>query len=104
MWKEKLLSAREMLIASEADHKEGQAAVELDQTKVGRLSRIDAMQVQEMNKAISQRRMIAIKRIDAALERIKEDEYGFCLQCGDEIALKRLELDPAVPLCLSCSK
>ena len=45
--------------------------VELDQTKVGRLSRMDAMQSQAMAKETQRRRKNDITRIDAAIKRIR---------------------------------
>lgn len=79
------------------------APQELDQTRVGRLSRMDALQAQAMSQALDQRRVTEITRIDAALERIDGGEYGFCLACGESIELQRLELDPAVPQCADCA-
>ncbi len=79
------------------------APQELDQTKVGRLSRMDALQAQAMSEALDQRRITEISRIDAALVRIESGEYGFCMTCGEAIELKRLELDPAVPQCAGCA-
>ena len=77
--------------------------VELDQSQVGRLSRIDAMQVQEMALEQERRREIELKKSGAALHRIEEGEYGFCTHCGEDISPKRLEFDPAVPLCVDCA-
>ena len=77
--------------------------VELDQSQVGRLSRMDAMQVQEMALEQERRREMEIKRINAALERIGEGEYGFCLKCGEGISPKRLKFDPSTPMCVHCS-
>jgi DnaK suppressor protein len=82
---------------------ESRAAVELDQTRVGRLSRMDALQGQAMAQATEVRRQQEIRRIRAALERLAEGEFGACVQCGEEIADKRLELDPAVPTCIDCA-
>ncbi|MGR3344595.1 MAG: TraR/DksA family transcriptional regulator [Paracoccaceae bacterium] len=82
---------------------EGQRTVMLDQQSVGRLSRMDALQQQEMAKATQMRRDQLKTRIDSALARIDEEESGYCVQCGDEIAAPRLENDPAVPTCLSCA-
>lgn len=79
------------------------APYELDQSKVGRLSRMDALQAQAMSEAVDQRRNVELTRIDAALERVESGEYGFCLGCGEEIELKRLELDPAAPQCAACA-
>ena len=77
--------------------------VELDQASIGRLSRIDAMQQQAMALASARRRQQELVRIDSALRRIEDGEYGWCISCGEEIAPRRLELDPAVPTCVRCA-
>lgn len=77
--------------------------VELDQQSVGRLSRMDAMQVQEMARAAERRRVDEARRIEAALRRMAEDEYGWCQACGDEIAPRRLEVDPTAARCIRCA-
>ena len=82
---------------------EDRKPVELDQSQVGRLSRMDAMQVQEMALEQERRREIEIKRINAALVRIAEGEYGFCSKCGEGISPKRLEFDPSTPMCVDCA-
>jgi len=79
------------------------APVELDQQSVGRLSRMDALQVQEMAAAQSRRRATERQRIKAALARFDEDEYGYCQSCGEEIPEARLRLDPATPFCVDCA-
>lgn len=43
-----------------------------------------------------------IKKIDEALERIENDEYGLCESCGVEIGLQRLEARPTATLCIDC--
>lgn len=87
----------------EARGREGQATVELDQQAVGRLSRMDALQNQAMAKAGHARRQAERRRLTAALARIDEGEFGYCEDCGDEIAEGRLRLDPAAPRCISCA-
>lgn len=82
---------------------EARQAVGLDQQSVGRVSRIDAMQRQAMAKAQERQRARRRLAIEAALWRMQEGEYGFCVECGDEIALKRLSADPAVALCIRCA-
>lgn len=77
--------------------------VELDQAKVGRLSRMDAMQAQEMAKASGQRREQMLKRIGAALARIDSDDFGFCRGCEEPIPVKRLEFDPTATRCVDCA-
>lgn len=80
------------------------APVELDQTSVGRLSRMDAMQQQAMAEAQSRRRSGRLQAIERALRRIDEDEFGWCDACGEEIPLGRLELDPTAVRCVDCAR
>lgn len=82
---------------------EGREPVTLQQDSVGRLSRMDALQVQAMALAAERRRKGERQRIDAALKRLDEDEWGWCLTCGDEIAEARLEHDPSASLCIKCA-
>ncbi len=81
----------------------GIETVELDQTKVGRLSRMDAIQIQQMGLASERRRKNELNALDAALKRIELGEYGLCNQCDNEINPKRLEIYPAVTLCIQCA-
>ena len=80
------------------------APVELDQQSVGRLSRMDAMQQQSMDLAREERRRQRLAILAAALRRMDEDEYGYCLSCGDDIAAARLAADPAATLCVDCQR
>ncbi|WP_306154510.1 TraR/DksA family transcriptional regulator [Roseovarius sp. MMSF_3281] len=82
----------------------GQATVELDQQAVGRLSRQDALQNQAMAKATHARRQVERQKLEAALARMDEGDFGYCEDCGDEIATGRLELDPGVTRCVDCAK
>ena len=79
------------------------ATVELDQQSVGRLSRMDALQRQAMAEASERSRAIEIRKIKAALLRIDDGEYGYCLECGEEISEKRLAVDPAASRCIRCA-
>lgn len=99
-----LNEAKTALETTSSSAEESRKAVELDQTKVGRLSRMDAIQQQAMDNAIEARRQNNLQRINAALHRLDEGEYGFCMKCGDEIAAERLTIDPATPLCASCAE
>ena len=101
--RERLLQLQAKLEA-DAEAAGGAAAiVELDQSKVGRLSRMDAMQAQAMAKASVQRRDASLQRIAAAIKRIDEGEYGRCQDCDEPINPKRLEFDPTVLLCIDCA-
>ena len=81
-----------------------QDTVELDQQSVGRLSRMDALQQQEMAQAEARRRTSDLARIEIALNRLAEGEYGWCAECGEPIAFRRLEIDPAAALCIGCAR
>lgn len=81
----------------------GQTTVELDQQAVGRLSRMDALQNQAMAKASHMRRQTLKTRLEMALRRMDEGDFGYCEDCGDDIAQARLVLDPAATRCISCA-
>lgn len=100
----RLQHMREELGRLAESHQADSDTVELDQTKVGRLSRIDALQGQAMAQEVARRREVELKRIDAALKRIDDGDYGYCITCGEEIAVKRLELDPTAPTCINCAR
>lgn len=76
--------------------------VTLDQTSVGRVSRVDAMQQQAMALASQERQEYRLQRIKFALERIDDNEYGECLECLQDIPIARLEIDPSVECCVTC--
>lgn len=78
--------------------------VELDQQSVGRLSRMDAMQQQAMNQATEAKRKHDLLRIEAAHRRLRDEEYGYCENCGEEIPDGRLEIDPMAELCVNCAR
>ena len=98
-----LLAREQTLIEEEASGDDAVSTIELDQTRVGRLSRMDALQAQQMAKASSRRRHTERGRIAAALKRIGDGEYGYCLSCGDMIPTARLKIDPAAAQCVGCA-
>ena len=77
--------------------------VELDQQSVGRLSRMDAMQQQAMAAAQDSRRHGRIRAVEAAIQRIDAEEFGWCDSCGEFIGQRRLELDPTIMRCRDCA-
>lgn len=99
-----LLAERDGLAAEDEASADTRATVTLDQQSVGRLSRMDALQQQAMAQATARRRQGREARIAAALARIDEGEFGFCQECGEDIGLKRLTLDPTLPTCVSCAQ
>ena len=102
---EQRLLQRQSELLELADVSESAAeTVDLDQSKVGRLSRMDAMQAQAMSVETNRRRVLELAKIKAALSRIANDEYGFCIHCDESIAFKRLEIDPAATMCIKCAE
>ena len=99
-----LLAKLSALDAEDAAGQAGHKTVELDQQAVGRLSRMDALQNQAMAQAQARRRAVERQKIQAALKRIEADEYGYCIDCGDEITPDRLATDPAIALCTTCMR
>ncbi|UCC56041.1 MAG: TraR/DksA family transcriptional regulator [Gammaproteobacteria bacterium] len=102
-FRQRLLALQKQLLDLEETGSEAGKTVELDQARVGRLSRMDALLGQAMSQAMNQRRQIELQKIEAALQRIESGEYGYCISCEEPIARARLEHDPAVPLCISCA-
>lgn len=99
----RLIALKDELTALSQTAAEDRKPVDLDPQSVGRLSRQDSLQVQAMAKATDARRAGELRRIDAALTRIKEGEYGWCVECGEAVSEKRLEIDPAAPRCRACA-
>lgn len=79
-------------------------SVVLDQSRMGRLSRMDAMQAQQMAAETARRRTVEMQQIESAFLRMDRGEYGYCIECEEEINVKRLEYSPAVLTCIYCAK
>ena len=78
--------------------------VKLDQTAVGRLSRMDSMQSQAMATAARQAMAIRLNQCKAALQAVERGEYGFCRRCEEPVGPKRLSAKPEAPFCLNCQR
>ena len=101
-FQQRLLSLKDDIDQLNNDSREASGTVALDQSKVGRLSRMDALQAQQMALETARRRQIQLQKIQSALRRIEEGEYGDCFICGEEIAAARLDFDPASTRCMGC--
>ena len=99
----RLLTLREELEIATVASDESSQVVELDQARVGRLSRMDAMQAQQMAQASGRRRELMLHRVAAALARIDNGDYGVCQSCDESINPQRLEIDPTAVLCIQCA-
>lgn len=103
-FRERLQRRAEELRRQSASSADSRTVVELDQTSVGRLSRMDALQVQAMALANDRRRAAELQRIAAALERLERGTFGACSECGEDIEAKRLDIDPTIQKCISCAR
>ena len=103
MLRDTLQQRLQELLAVKETGIEAADTVELDQQKVGRLSRMDALQAQAMSIETNRRREIELQRIRSALKRFDDNEFGICVSCGDEISLQRLQIEPATPVCIDCA-
>jgi len=102
-FRQRLLALQEQLQELQATGDEACETVALDQSSVGRLSRMDALQGQAMSQERGRRRTLELQRIAAALSRLAAGNFGYCVRCDEPIATRRLELDPAAPLCIQCA-
>ena len=83
---------------------EAAQVVELDQPTMGRLSRVDAIQSQQMAKSNQGASRLRLRQIEAAAQRLQEGEYGFCRSCDEPIGLARLRVRPEAVLCIDCQE
>jgi DnaK suppressor protein len=97
-----LLAMQSELVDLSTMSKDSTATVLLDQSTVGRLSRMDALQRQQMALEAERRRKQELLQIKAALDRIENDEFGYCVSCGEEIAAARLTINPTAVRCVTC--
>ena len=82
---------------------EGLRPVELDPGAVGRLSRIDELQNQQLTKNLREREQLKLGGLLQALQRLEAGDYGRCTECGGEIDVDRLLVFPETPTCVSCA-
>jgi DnaK suppressor protein len=100
----KLEARRRQLLTLHEQTRADRSTVEHDQTTVARLSRMHAIQEQATALATGRQREQELARIEAALRRIAEGEYGYCVVCGEEIDERRLDLDPSLASCIECAR
>ena len=104
IFRKALISLREEIGQLNTDSRDATNTVALDQSKVGRLSRMDALQAQQMAQETARRRQLQLQKIDNALRRLETGDYGYCFKCGDEIGSARLDFDPACTRCMGCMR
>lgn len=93
-------SAEALLIRGAA----GEQQVEASGQTIGRLTRMDALQVQAMSQMSRHQLEIRLKQIDAALKAWDAGRYGVCRECQGPIKTARLEVLPEAPFCMPCQE
>mgnify|MGYP001330068514 FL=1 len=101
-FRERLQELAGEINADLAANKDDSGIVQLD-TSIGRLSRMDAMQNQQMALELRRRRENQLLRIENAFKRMDQGRYGICGKCRKPIDEARLEGFPDVVTCISCS-
>lgn len=99
-----LKSGRQTLLDKLENSESSAKPVTLDQQSVGRVSRIDAIQQQQMAVANRQQDNQLLKLINNSLDRVDRQEYGYCLECGESIGFARLQVQPQAAFCVSCQE
>lgn len=90
------------LQATVGEKTDSTATVQLD-TSIGRISRIDAIQSQQIALGLKARQQQSIQRVTTALQAIRDGRYGQCRRCKGPIALERLDAQPDAVLCIRCA-
>lgn len=96
-----LLDTRDEVSLFIEEVKQSTKIVELDEP-IGRISRVDAMQQQQMALANRRSAKDRLKRVELALKRYEQGEYGICCECGEDISFKRLAALPESTFCIEC--
>ena len=95
-----ILLARRKELLSQLDHIEN----DLDEPAPKDWEdRASERQGDEVLEALGEHDLLELRQIDAALQRVEEGEYGYCVTCGNEISPERLEVLPATPFCKTCA-
>lgn len=99
-----LIALKDELIGALATTADDIKPVVLDQAAVGRVSRVDAMQMQQMALESSRRCERRLISVDQALKRLEKQLYGLCVDCDENINVRRLEIDPTAIRCIRCAE
>lgn len=102
-FKQQLLELQQSLLEDLSDSTHATDTVPLDQQSVGRLSRMDAMQMQQMALETQRRNQSQLQAVARALKQIESGDFGYCTQCGELINPNRLAINPTVTRCIDCA-
>ncbi len=103
-FRQRLLESRDAAKALLAQSAAGSSRVEVSGSAIGRLTRIDAIQMQGMQQMNRAQLDVRLQQIEAALAAFAAGRYGSCNRCKGEIDLDRLQALPEAPLCMDCQE
>jgi len=103
-FRERLISLREELRDAQAATADDLKPVVLDQSAVGRVSRGDAMQMQQMALESARRRERLYVGVEQALRRLDDGVYGICIDCDEDIDVRRLNIELTATRCIKCAE
>ena len=75
---------------------------EIDQSAVGRLSRIEAIQNRGLTQSLQDRERLQFEQVADALRRMEDGSYGVCTTCHEPIRFERLLVYPETRTCNEC--
>ena len=78
--------------------------VDLDQQLIGRLSRMDSIIDKEMSVAKLERQKLRLNQLEEALKNLENEDFGVCIDCGEDIEFQCIKSNPAVRKCFDCMK
>jgi DnaK suppressor protein len=102
VYKNALLRLRDELRNSLKQSEESSTPVSPDRA-IGRLTRMEAIQSQQISLEMRRLQNARIQLVERALARVEAGTYGVCLRCEEEIAPKRLDVHPETPVCIRCA-
>ena len=101
-FRRRLQERRDELTALIAQGRRADQPVSPDKA-IGRLTRQDALQQQQMSAALVRRYEQELNRVQSALRAIDAGTYGLCQRCGEPIAAARLNAMPYASQCVRCA-
>lgn len=99
-----LLNATEAELRASLEESAASAAPVSPDNAIGRLTRQDAMQAQQMALEMRRRNKARLQQIELALRKLERGDYGVCVRCDEEISLARLRVRPEAQVCVRCAQ
>ena len=102
-FKKQLLEQKQQLLRNAADTIENE--IELSKDDMADEADLASVLIdQSLSLRLRGRERTLIEKIDHALERIEEGDFGICVVCGDDINVERLRARPVTTMCIACKE